>query len=111
MGRKHGGAENSGARPFRDPPLPATVRRPPGRRALPPRSAKEAAPDHRRIDRRRSALRKTNRHVYVRVRFEEQELRQQVKAAGGRWVKEAKLWQLPHNKAVRLGLKNRILER
>lgn len=52
-----------------------------------------------------------NRHVYVRIAFEETDLRQKVKDAGGRWDKDRKLWRLPFTKAVALGLRERIRER
>lgn len=71
----------------------------------------DEAPFALRSEREKTISPHPNRHVYVRVRFEEQELRQQVKAAGGRWIKDVKLWQLPHTTAVRLGLKHRIQER
>lgn len=46
--------------------------------------------------------------VYVRVSFQESELRERVKAAGGRWDKERKAWELRFERVVRLGLKHRI---
>lgn len=71
----------------------------------------DEAPFEPRSASERTILPHPNRHVYVRVGFAEQGLRQQVKAAGGQWVKEIRLWSLPHTTAVRLGLKDRIQER
>lgn len=51
------------------------------------------------------------REVGVKVFFRENELREQVKAAGGRWAKSDKLWQLPYETAISLGLKHRIAKR
>jgi hypothetical protein len=39
------------------------------------------------------------------------ELRRKVKDAGGRWLKDRKLRQLPYTKAIALGLRDRIRER
>jgi hypothetical protein len=47
--------------------------------------------------------------VGVRVRFEDAELRQRVKAAGGRWSPERRLWVLPLSVARRLKLSNRLV--
>ncbi len=46
--------------------------------------------------------------VYVRVSFQESELRERVKAAGGRWDRERKAWELRFEHVIRLGLKHRI---
>jgi hypothetical protein len=48
------------------------------------------------------------RVVGVKIKFSEKELQLAVKNAGGKWNKEQKLWMLPFNDAVKLGLKNRI---
>ena len=47
--------------------------------------------------------------VGVRVRFEESELRQRVKAAGGRWSPERRVWVLPLGVARRLHLSDRLV--
>jgi hypothetical protein len=52
----------------------------------------------------------TEQLVLVGLKFEENELRQQIKAAGGTWNAEDKTWNLPYSKAVELGLENRILK-
>lgn len=46
--------------------------------------------------------------VYVRVAYEEVELRKKVKAAGGQWCQERKLWRMPRVSARRLGLLRRV---
>lgn len=51
------------------------------------------------------------REVGVKVFFRENALREQVKAAGGRWLKSEKLWQMPFETAVSLGLEHRIARR
>jgi hypothetical protein len=48
--------------------------------------------------------------VAVRVAFAETELRQRVKAAGGRWKADRKLWELRYDEVVRLGLGGRIVD-
>ena len=50
-----------------------------------------------------------NQLVNVRVWYNEAELRQAVKAAGGRWQKERKLWQLKLHAAYGLGVEARIV--
>ena len=47
--------------------------------------------------------------VGVRVRFEETELRQRVKAAGGRWSPERRLWVMPLSLARKLHLADRLV--
>lgn len=49
--------------------------------------------------------------VGVKVFFRENDLRQRVKAAGGLWSKDEKLWHLPYRTAVSLGLEHRIAKR
>jgi hypothetical protein len=49
--------------------------------------------------------------VGVKIFFREDKLREQIKAAGGRWLKQDKLWQLPFETAVSLGLEHRIAKR
>lgn len=51
------------------------------------------------------------REVGVKVFFRENALREQVKAAGGRWLKSEKLWEMPYETAVSLGLEHRIARR
>lgn len=51
------------------------------------------------------------RTVFVRVAWSEIVLRQQVKAAGGRWDPAARLWVLRRDRAERLGLLGRVVGR
>lgn len=46
--------------------------------------------------------------VRVRVAWGEKDLGRKVKLAGGKWLPEVKLWELPYGKAVVLGLTERI---
>jgi hypothetical protein len=52
-----------------------------------------------------------NRHILVKISYREEELRQRAKQAGGKWLPEKRLWQLPYHKAIALGLRSRIVER
>jgi hypothetical protein len=49
--------------------------------------------------------------VGVKVFYRENDLRDRVKAAGGRWSKADKLWMMPYETAVSLGLEHRIAKR
>ncbi len=46
--------------------------------------------------------------VGVRVGMEEQELQKRVKQAGGRWNKEERVWEIRYDRAVSIGVKDRI---
>ncbi len=46
--------------------------------------------------------------VGVRVGAKEVELQRQVKQAGGRWNPADRVWEMPHSRAMALGLKDRI---
>lgn len=48
--------------------------------------------------------------VNVRVAWEETDIRQHVRAAGGVWDARARLWRLPLDAARRLGLTDRIVD-
>lgn len=52
-----------------------------------------------------------NRHILVKISYREEELRQRAKQAGGKWLPEKRLWQLPYHKAIALGLRSRMVER
>ncbi len=52
-----------------------------------------------------------NRHILVKISYGEEALRQRAKQAGGKWLPEKRLWQLPYHKALALGLRSRIVER
>jgi len=45
----------------------------------------------------------------VRIGYEETELRDKVKAAGGIWRPRYKLWELPYQDVVALGLESRVV--
>ena len=49
--------------------------------------------------------------VEIHIDWSEEELREQVKSAGGRWNPERKLWRLPYGEVAALGLEKRIVER
>ncbi len=46
----------------------------------------------------------------ISIGFHEVELREQVKAAGGRWHPEAVAWSLPYERIVSMGLTARMVE-
>ena len=48
--------------------------------------------------------------VSVKVVFSERVLRQQVKEAGGIWNPDQQAWELRYDRAIALGLRERILE-
>lgn len=56
-------------------------------------------------------VKRADRIVGVRVRYEETSLQTAVKASGAKWDKPAKLWRLPYRVAVGLGLRERIIEK
>jgi hypothetical protein len=49
-----------------------------------------------------------NEVVGLRVKFEEEGLREKVKAAGGAWNPSRRLWMLRRDRAIGLGLQDRI---
>ena len=48
--------------------------------------------------------------VALRIEFQEQELRGRVKANGARWSQQLKLWLMPYEVVVSMGLRDRIVE-
>lgn len=50
-----------------------------------------------------------NENVLVRIAYQEGPLRQRVKDAGGKWLPEKRLWQLPYRKVSVLKLQERIV--
>ncbi len=48
--------------------------------------------------------------VALRIAYDEMELRELVKSAGGRWSKAGKAWVAQRGTAVRLGLAHRVVE-
>jgi len=51
-----------------------------------------------------------DRPISLRIAFAEADLRRRVKQAGGRWNPDERVWQLPHDRAVALGLGSRIVD-
>jgi len=49
--------------------------------------------------------------VWFKIQFEETDLRNKVKAAGGKWLTEHKVWVLGYDVAKNLRLKNRVVKR
>lgn len=49
-----------------------------------------------------------NAEVYLDIAYEETQLRDQVKAAGGRWDPSEKAWKLPWDNALEYGLETRV---
>ena len=49
--------------------------------------------------------------VGIRVAFKEVELQRQVKQAGGKWNPGRRVWEMRYDRAVALGLKDRIEQR
>ena len=50
------------------------------------------------------------RHVMVRIDYQETELRQKIKQAGGIWNPERKRWQIGYREVEKLGLTSRMEE-
>lgn len=48
--------------------------------------------------------------VWIRVDFDEIEIRNQIKAAGGKWDNKRKFWKLSYGNAQELGLTDRIVD-
>jgi hypothetical protein len=53
---------------------------------------------------------RANQRLLIRVSYREEALRQRVKAAGGRWVPEERLWQLPYRQVKALNLEERVVK-
>jgi hypothetical protein len=54
--------------------------------------------------------RKKESIVLVKVAFHERELRQQIKEGGGIWTPDKQAWAMRYDRAVTLGLTNRIVD-
>lgn len=50
-----------------------------------------------------------NKIMHIRVGYGELGTRNIVKAAGGRWNRERRVWELPYQQVQALGLENRII--
>src|SRR5262245_57884570 len=48
--------------------------------------------------------------VGLRVEFQETELQRRIKQAGGKWNSAKRVWEIPYDQAVALGLKKRIVK-
>jgi hypothetical protein len=51
-----------------------------------------------------------NKIMPLRIKYGEMALREQVKAAGGKWNREKQAWELSYQEVLRLGLAGRIIE-
>ena len=51
-----------------------------------------------------------NTQVYLKLDFDDKELRCRVIKAGGEWLQEKKLWKIKHKEVLKLGLKERIVK-
>ncbi len=51
---------------------------------------------------------KKSRKVFVKINYSETELRTKIKAAGGRWEPDKKLWEIEHKKLKPMGMEDRI---
>lgn len=49
--------------------------------------------------------------AWLKIKFDETELRNKVKAAGAKWLTEHKVWELDYEMAKKLRLKNRVVKR
>lgn len=49
--------------------------------------------------------------AWVKIHFNEMELRQQAKEAGARWLKDEKVWEMDYQIVKKLRLKKRIIKR
>ena len=50
-----------------------------------------------------------NQAVLLRIGYKEEAMRARVKAAGGKWLPDKKLWRLPYRLVEQLGLQNRVV--
>ena len=51
------------------------------------------------------------RRLGIRVAYGEHELREKIKAVGGTWSKQEKVWRVPSHQITALGLEKRIVRR
>ena len=52
----------------------------------------------------------TNKRVHVRIGYDEMDLRERIKAAGGNWSPDKKGWLVPYSAVLDLGLERRVIE-
>lgn len=55
-------------------------------------------------------LHQERQRVAVRIRYAETELQHLARQAGGKWDRDKRVWMLCYGDAIRLGLKERIVE-
>jgi hypothetical protein len=60
---------------------------------------------------RAPVVKRADRIVGIRIGYAETALRGTVRASGAKWDQPAKLWRLPYRVALRLGLRERIVEK
>lgn len=49
-----------------------------------------------------------NKLIWLRIKYGEFHIGKLIRAAGGKWNPNTKLWELPYKEALALGLENRI---
>lgn len=78
---------------------------------MPSRPALPATPNYRRtvIEERRPTA-KANAQQMVRIGWKETELSEAVKAGGGSWLPEKKLWHVPTRTIPQLRIQNRVVK-
>ena len=60
----------------------------------------------------KSYQRRTPRQpVLIKIRYEEADLRQRIKAAGAHWLQTEKAWQIDYRTATKMKLKDRIIKK
>lgn len=47
--------------------------------------------------------------VHLRIGYQERDLQRLVRQAGGQWRPGRKVWEIPHERAIALGLRSRIV--
>jgi hypothetical protein len=52
----------------------------------------------------------SNQIMHLRIKYGEVALRNLVKAAGGKWIRDKQAWELPYQEVLRLGLAERIVD-
>ena len=55
-------------------------------------------------------LGRRSRKVFVKINYSETELRMRIKAAGGRWERDKKLWEIEYKKLKPMGMEDRICD-
>ena len=63
------------------------------------------------IDERPYIRQKPTVTAWVKIRYDETELRQHARAFGAKWIPENKVWEMEYEMAKKLGLKKRIIKK